>query len=95
LLYQFTEPLEGESWDDYKRRIIKCFVYQVYVFDDKLLIYYNVSNGSGSGRAQSDVELLEEALAAGFDQRSSGSTSLALTIKMQAKIPHFGAGFFF
>ncbi len=74
LLYQFTEPIEGESWDDYKRRIIKCFVYQVYVFDDKLLIYYNVSNGSGSGRAQSDVELLEEALAAGFDQCSSGST---------------------
>ena len=73
LLWQFIDPLDDESWEDYKRRIIKCFVQSVFLYDDKLLIYYNVSR-DGETRIQSDVELLEEALAGEFDQRSSGST---------------------
>ena len=73
LLWQFSKPQEGESADEYRRRIIKCFVHKVFLFDDKLLIYYNVSR-DGRTREQSTVELLEEALSAGFDQRSSGST---------------------
>ena len=73
LLWQFIDPLDDESWEDYKRRIIKCFVQSVFLYDDKLLIYYNVSR-DGETRIQSDVELLEEALAGEFDQRFSGST---------------------
>ena len=75
LLWQFIDPLDDESWEDYKRRIIKCFVHAVFLYDDKLLIYYNVSR-DGETRIQSDVELLEEALGGEFDQRSSGSTIL-------------------
>ena len=52
---------EGETEDDYRRRIIKCFVYKVFLFDNKLLIYYNVSR-DGKTREQSEIELLEEAL---------------------------------
>lgn len=74
LLRQFAQPQAGESADDYKRRIIKCFIHKVFLFDDKLLIYYNVSR-DGKTREQSTVELLEEALSAWFDQRSSGSTN--------------------
>ena len=73
LLWQFSKPREGESADEYRRRIVKCFVHKVFLFDGKLLIYYNVSR-DGRTREQSTVELLEEALSAGFDQRSSGST---------------------
>ena len=73
LLTQFAEPWECESEEDYHRRIIKCFVYKVFLFDDKLLIYYNVSR-DGKTREQSEAELLEEALGEGFDKRSSGST---------------------
>ena len=73
LLWQFSKPQEEESADEYRRRIIKCFVHKVFLFDNKLLIYYNVSR-DGRTREQSTVELLEEALSAGFDQRSSGST---------------------
>ena len=29
LLWQFSQPQEGETEDDYRRRIIKCFVYKV------------------------------------------------------------------
>ena len=73
LLWQFSKPQEGESANEYRRRIIKCFIHKVFLFDDELLIYYNVSR-DGRTREQSTVELLEEALSAGFDQRSSGST---------------------
>lgn len=73
LLTQFAEPWECESEEEYHRRIIKCFVYKVFLFDDKLLIYYNVSR-DGKTREQSEAELLEEALGEGFDKRSSGST---------------------
>ena len=73
LLTQFAEPWECESEEEYHRRIIKCFVHKVFLFDDKLLIYYNVSR-DGKTREQSEAELLEEALGEGFDKRSSGST---------------------
>lgn len=72
LLWQFASPLEGESWEDYKRRIIKCFVHQIFLFDDKLLIHYNVSR-DGKTREQSLSELFAEACGE-FDQRSFGST---------------------
>jgi DNA invertase Pin-like site-specific DNA recombinase len=75
LLTQFAEPWACESEEEYHRRIIKCFVHKVFLFDDKLLIYYNVSR-DGKTREQSEVELLEEALGEGFDKRSSGSTIL-------------------
>ncbi|WP_304584041.1 recombinase family protein [Acutalibacter muris] len=76
LLWQFSQPQEGETEDDYRRRIIKCFVHKVFLFDDKLLLYYNVSR-DGKTREQSNVELLEGALSAGFNQRFSGSTKTA------------------
>ena len=75
LLTQFAEPWECESEEEYHRRIIKCFVHKVFLFDDKLLIYYNISR-DGKTREQSEAELLEEALGEGFDKRSSGSTIL-------------------
>lgn len=75
LLTQFAEPWECESEEEYHRRIIKCFVHKVFLFDDKLLIYYNVSR-DGKTREQSEAELLEEVLGEGFDKRSSGSTIL-------------------
>ena len=77
LLWQFAQPQKGEGEDEYRRRINKCFVHKVFLFDDKLLIYYNVSR-DGKTRKQSETELLEEALSAGFDERSSGSTRWTL-----------------
>ena len=33
LLWQFVDPLDDESWEDYKRRIIKCFVQSVFLYE--------------------------------------------------------------
>ncbi len=73
LLYQFVEPLDNEDWAAYKKRIIKCFVSQVYLYDDKLLIYYNVSR-DGKTRLASDLADLEDLVEHGFDRCSSRST---------------------
>ena len=73
MISQFMEPFEGESWQDYKRRIIKCFVSRVYLFDDRLLIHYNVS-ADGRSRVLSEVALVDDVLAAVFDQSPLSST---------------------
>lgn len=73
LLTQFAERWECESEEDYRRRIIKCFVHKVFLFDNRLLIYYNI-NRDGKTREQSDKELLDDILRSEFDEGSSGST---------------------
>ena len=41
------EPYPGESEQDYRRRIISDFVSEVYLYDDRLLIYFNISSEDG------------------------------------------------
>ena len=47
LLEDYAEWHDGESQEDYHKRIIKCFVSQVFLYDDKMLIYYNIRNSEG------------------------------------------------
>ena len=77
MLTQFAERWECESEEDYRRRIIKCFVHKVFLFDNRLLIYYNISR-DGKTRKQSDKELLDDILRSEFDEGSSGSTTREL-----------------
>lgn len=63
MLMQYAE--KGEDEYAYKKEIIECFVSEVYLYDDKLLIYYNI-NKNHPELAQSDLALLESD---GFDQR--------------------------
>ena len=69
MLTQYLEPSENETQQEYYRRIITCFVAEVYAYDDKLLIYFNIS--SRDGKLQSaDLATLESK----FEQRCAGST---------------------
>jgi DNA invertase Pin-like site-specific DNA recombinase len=45
LLNSFAGMQDSESLPGYHKRIIQAFVSQVFLYDDKLLIYYNVRNG--------------------------------------------------
>ena len=67
LLLQRTE--KGEDEETWKKDIIDCFVSSVYLFDNRLLIYYNISN-SEPRLAESEIALLESS---GFDQRDDSS----------------------
>lgn len=74
MLMQFAE--KGEDEYAYKKEIIECFVSEVYLYDDKLLIYYNI-NKNHPELAQSDLALLESD---GFDQRDLTSTISELVL---------------
>ena len=48
MLMQYLEPFEGETAQEYHKRIITCFVAEVYLYDDKILIYFNISDKDGA-----------------------------------------------
>jgi hypothetical protein len=68
LLLQYAK--KGEDEYAYRREIIESFVSEVYLYDDRLLIYYNI-NKNQSALAQSDLSLIE---AKGFDLQAASST---------------------
>ena len=69
MLMQFAE--KGEDEDAYKKGVIDSFVSSVYLFDDKLLIHYNISN-SEPRLAASELALVE---ATEFDQHDVSSST--------------------
>lgn len=73
-LMQYLSPFDGESQQDYYRRIITCFISEVYVYDDKLVLFYNISSPDGK-LAREDLELVESDVLGVFDEKSVGSTS--------------------
>ncbi|MDO4301221.1 MAG: recombinase family protein [Clostridia bacterium] len=47
-LYYFLESFlkPEDDWVEYKRRIIKCFVNKVFIYNDRLTIYYNINKNT-------------------------------------------------
>lgn len=43
MLMRYAEPEEGERPQDFRKRVIKCFVSEVWVYDEKLEIYFNLT----------------------------------------------------
>ena len=43
MLTQYAAPEEGESELDFRRRVISCFVSEVWLYDGKLEIYFNLT----------------------------------------------------
>lgn len=64
-LTQFLEPRETETERDFQRRLLKCFVSAVYLWDDRLVIYFNIGGPDG-GLRSGDFSL--------FDESGVGST---------------------
>ena len=67
MLMQYVDPFEGEDEQAYRKRIITCFVSEVYLYNDKIIIFFNISGPDGKLRS-TDLE--------GFDQRLNCSTIL-------------------
>lgn len=69
MLMQYIEPFEGETTQEYHKRIITCFVAEVYLYNDRILIYFNISNADGSLQAK-DLNKIETGRTPSvFDQR--------------------------
>lgn len=72
MLMQYIEPYPNETEQEYHRRIITCFVAEVYAYDDSLKIFFNISSPDGKLQA-TDLEKIE---AGEFDERITSSTKL-------------------
>lgn len=72
MLMQYIEPYPNETEQEYHRRIITCFVAEVYAYDDSLKIFFNISSPDGKLQA-TDLEKIE---AGEFDERITRSTNL-------------------
>ena len=84
------EPYPGESEQDYRRRIISDFVSEVYLYDDRLLIYFNISSEDGKLKS-ADLSNIE---GGEFDEGLVSSTKESPVNKAFAgllllKITHF------
>jgi hypothetical protein len=66
MLMQYLNPFSDESEEAYRKRIITCFVAEVYLYDDRLVVFFNISSPDGKLRS-SDLEKV-------FDQRLVNST---------------------
>lgn len=71
-LMKHLEPYPGESEQDYRRRIISDFVSEVYLYDDRLLIYFNISSEDGKLKS-ADLSNIE---GSEFDEGLVSSTNL-------------------
>ena len=69
-LMKHLEPYPGESEQDYRRRIISDFVSEVYLYDDRLLIYFNISSEDGKLKS-ADLSNIE---GGEFDEGLASST---------------------
>lgn len=69
-LMKHLEPYPGESEQDYRRRIISDFVSEVYLYDGRLLIYFNISSEDGKLKS-ADLSNIE---GGEFDEGLVGST---------------------
>ena len=71
MLMQHLDPYPGESEQDYRRRIITDFVSEVYLYDNHLLIYFNITGADGKLKSV-DLAKIE---AGEFDERITSSTT--------------------
>lgn len=75
-LMKHLEPYPGESEQDYRRRIISDFVSEVYLYDGRLLIYFNISSEDGKLKS-ADLSNIE---GGEFDEGLVGSTMSEWTL---------------
>jgi len=83
------EPYPGESEQDYRRRIISDFVSEVYLYDDRLLIYFNISSEDGKLKS-ADLSNIE---GGEFDEGLVSSTNLIAGRTPEATIVVLPYGF--
>ena len=107
MLQQFANKKDSESEESFRKKIIDCFVSEVYLYDDKLLIYFNIDD-SHTDLSEKEISFVEStknsALAGpakndapmrldGFDQRALSSTIVSISRTPGEKIYIFSHGF--
>lgn len=68
MLNKFTEL--GEDIEAYKKKIIDCFISAVYLYEDKVIIIYNIMGPDG-GKHRREISIIEKE----FEPREPGDAS--------------------
>lgn len=89
MLMKHLDPYPGESEQDYRRRIISDFVSEVYLYDNHLLIYYNITDKKGHLKSQ-DLKQIESEV---FDTESKCSTFCFTSRTPSASLMVLSSGF--
>ena len=76
MLMQYIDPREGETDQDYRKRVIECFVSEVYLWNDRILIFFNISGPDGKLKS-TDLQGFDESLARSTISRP-GRTHIAI-----------------
>ncbi len=93
ILFALTQHMthrEGESLEDYHKRISTSFVSAVYLYDDKTVIFFNISGPDGRVEG-SDLDLVESGE---FAESLNGSTNLNIGRTPAVSFVFLPAGFF-
>lgn len=88
-LMKHLEQHPGESEQEYRKRVISDFVSEVYLYDDRLLIYFNISSADGKLKS-ADLTGLESGE---FDEGLISSTNLIAGRTPEATIVVLPYGF--
>lgn len=73
MLMKYVDPFEGETDQAYRKRVISCFVSEVYLWNDKIVIFFNISGPDGKLKS-TDLEGLERGSTKVFDGAPARST---------------------
>ena len=77
ILYSFVQQ-EDLTWEEYKEKIIKTFVSDVYLYDDRMIVNYNICRNKES-LDSSIVDLLSSPKGKVFDERITTSMKKSLS----------------
>ena len=47
MLTQYLQPKEDESEQAFHKRLISCFVSEVYLYNDRIIVFFNISGPDG------------------------------------------------
>jgi DNA invertase Pin-like site-specific DNA recombinase len=79
MLSQYADQRDGEDDQAYRKRIISCFVSEVYLWNDRIVIFFNISGPDGKLKS---IDLDE------FDQRLTRSTTSIAGRTLVAALPY-------
>ena len=79
MLSQYAEQRDGEDDQAYRKRIISCFVSEVYLWNDRIVVFFNISGPDGKLKS---IDLKK------FDERLTRSTTSIAGRTLVAALPY-------
>ena len=77
MMMQYADKKDGETDQEYRRRVISCFVSEVYLWNDRIMIFFNVTGPDGKLKSV-DLDRFEQGCDSST-RRITGRTRIEIT----------------